>query len=144
MTKTYESLWHNPETGIDLIVARGSKDYVISCAQMSQFVPYTIREYQTPENITEDYRAWRKENANKKPNRVIVKMHWEDGENTEKGYQVDTIGIVPKSRIGNTETIKDDCWILYYTTGLKGLLELMKPNNGSDFVVDEVLEFYKV
>ncbi len=144
MTKTFESLWHNPDTGIDLIVARGdSEEYVRKVAQMSQFVPYTIREYQTPENIHTDYREWRKENGNKKPNRVIVKMHWEDGNNTDKGYQVDTIGIVPKSRIGNTETIGDDCWILYYVSSLKDLLELMKPGNGSDFIIDEVLEFYK-
>ncbi len=139
MTKTYEANWHNPETGIDLIIARGSKDYVISCAQMSQFVPYTIREYQTPENITEDYRAWRKENANKKPNRVIVKMHWEDEK--PEDWKVDTISLNGFLNISNPP--KDDAVILFYASGLKGLLELMKPNNGSDFVVDEVLEFYK-
>lgn len=38
---------------------------------------------------------------------------------------------------------KDDAVILFYVSGLKGLLDLMKPNNGSDFIVDEVLEFYK-
>lgn len=140
MTKTYESIWHNPETGIDILVARGSKDYVTSCAQMSQFVPFTIREYQTPEDIRTDYREWRKENGNQKPNRVIVKMHWEDGDNTEKGYQVDTICL--KEYKGDTYP-GDDCWLLYYVSGLNGLLELMKPGNGSDFVVDEVLEFYK-
>lgn len=140
MTKTYEANWHNPETGIDIIVARGSKDYVTKCAQMSQFVPFTIREYQTPENIRADYREWRKENRNQKPNRAIVKMHWEDGDNTEKGYQIDTICL--KEYKGDTYP-SDDCWLLYYVSGLKGLLELMKPNNGSDFVVDEVLEFYK-
>ena len=140
MTKTYEANWHNPETGIDIIVARGSKDYVTKCAQMSQFVPFTIREYQTPEDIRTDYRDWRNENRNRKPNRVIVKMRWED--EPEKQL-VDTIGIIPQSKIGNTENIPGDAIILYYVSGLKGLLELMKPNNGSDFVVDEVLEFYK-
>ena len=140
MTKTYEANWHNPETGIDIIVARGSKDYVTKCAQMSQFVPFTIREYQTPEDIRTDYRDWRNENRNRKPNRVIVKMHWED--EPEKQL-VDTIGIIPQSKIGDTGNIPGDALILYYISGLKGLLELMKPNNGSDFVVDEVLEFYK-
>lgn len=143
MTKTYEANWHNPETGIDILVARGSKDYVTKCAQMSQFVPFTIREYQTPENIRTDYREWRKENQNRKPNRVIVKMHWEDDENTEKDYQIDTIGIIPQSKIGNTENIPGDALILYYVSSLEELIGLMKPGNGSDFIVDEVLEFYK-
>lgn len=143
MTKTYEANWHNPETGIDIIVARGSKDYVTKCAQMSQFVPFTIREYQTPEDIRTDYREWRKENQNQKPNRVIVKMHWEDDENTEKGYQIGTIGIIPQSKIGNTENIPGDALILYYISSLEELIGLMKPGNGSDFIVDEVLEFYK-
>ena len=140
MRTTFESTWHNPETGMDIIIARGTRDYVIRCAQMSQFVPYQVREYQTPEDIKEDYRDWRKENQNRKPNRAIVKMHWEDGDNTEKGYQIDTICL--KEYKGDFYPA-DDCWLLYYVSGLKGLLELMKPNNGSDFVVDEVLEFYK-
>jgi hypothetical protein len=141
MSKTYESLWHNPETGVDIIIARGSNEkYVRSVAQMSQFVPYTIREYQTEDNIREMYREWRKDNGNKKPNRVIVKMHWEDGDNTEKGYQVDTIAL---QKYQDENYPGDDCWILYYVSSLKGLCELMKPDNGSDFVVDEVLEFYK-
>lgn len=139
MNKTYESIYHNPDTGVDMIVARGSKDYVISCAQMSQFVPFTIREYQTPEDIRADYREWRKENGNKKPNRVIVKMHWEDEK--PEDWKVDTISLNGFINISNPP--KDDAVILFYTSGLKGLLDLMKPNNGSDFVVDEVLEFYK-
>ena len=91
--------------------------------------------------IVEMYRDWRKENGNKKPNRAIVKMHWEDGDNTEKGYQVDTISLNGFVNISNPP--KDDAVILFYASGLKGLLELMKPGNGSDFIVDEVLEFYK-
>lgn len=139
MNKTYESIYRY-EDGREIIIARGSKDYVENIAQMSQFVPYTIREFQTPENIRADYRDWRNENRNRKPNRVIVKMHWED--EPEKQL-VDTIGIIPQSKIGNTENIPGDAIILYYVSGMEGLLELMKPNNGSDFVVDEVLEFYK-
>ncbi len=145
MNKTYESLWHNPETGIDIIVARGSsKEYVTRIAQQTQFVPFTIREYQTEDDIKEMYREWRKENGNKKPNRAVVKMHWEDGDNTEKDYQIDTIGVIPQNKIGNTENIPGDAIILYYVSSFRGLLDLMKPNNGSDFIVDEVLEFYKI
>lgn len=86
------------------------------------------------------YRSWRKENQNQKPNRVIVRMHWED---EPERQLVDTIGIVPLKVIGFTENIPGDALILYYISSLKGLLELTKPNNGSDFVVDEVCEFYK-
>ncbi len=93
--------------------------------------------------IVEMYRDWRKENGNRKPNRAIVRMRWEDGDNTEKGYQVDTIAIVPKSRLTEGEENPDDIAILYYVSSLEGLLDLTRPNNGSDFIVDEVLEFYK-
>ena len=140
MNKTYESIYRF-EDGREILIARGSKDYVISCAQMSQFVPYTIREFQTPENIRADYRDWRKDNNNRKPNRVIVKMHWED---EPENQLVDTIGVVPARKIGETENEPDDAMILYYVSSFQGLLDLMKSNNGSDFIVDEVLEFYKV
>lgn len=139
MSKTYESIYQF-EDGREIIIARGSKDYVKSCAQMSQFVPYTIREFQTPENIRADYRDWRKENNNRKPNRVIVKMHWEDEK--PEDWKVDTISLNGFLNISNPP--KDDAVILFYASGLKGLLDLMKPNNGSDFIVDEVLEFYKI
>ena len=91
-------------------------------------------------NIQNLYRSWRKENQNQKPNRVIVRMHWED---EPERQLVDTIGIVPLKVIGFTENIPGDALILYYISSLKGLLELTKSNNGSDFVVDEVCEFYK-
>lgn len=94
-------------------------------------------------DIIQMYRQFRKENGNRKPNRVIVKMRWEDGNNTEKGYQIDTIGIVPKRKLGEWLEPADDFEILYYVSSLKGLLELTAPDNGSDFIVDEVLEFYK-
>lgn len=77
--------------------------------------------------ILEMYRNWRKE----------------DGDSTEKGYQVDTIAIVPKSRLTECEENPDDIAILYYVSSIQDLLDLMKPGNGSDFIVDEVLEFYK-
>jgi hypothetical protein len=93
--------------------------------------------------VVEMYRSWRKENNNRKPNRVIVKMHWEDDDNTEKGYQVDTIGIVPKRKLDEWLEPAYDFLILYYVSSIKSLLDLMQPGNGSDFIVDEVLEFYK-
>jgi hypothetical protein len=139
MSKTYESIYKF-EDGREIIIARGSKDYVKSCAQMSQFVPYTIREFQTPENVRADYRDWRKGNNNRKPNRVIVKMRWEDGDNTEKGYQIDTIGIAPE----NYWIDHDNAAILFWVSTIQGLIDLMQPGNGSDFIVDEVLEFYKI
>jgi len=135
MSKTYESIYQF-EDGREIIIARGSKDYVKSCAQMSQFVPYTIREFQTPENIRADYRDWRKDNNNRKPNRVIVKMHWED--EPEKQL-VDTIGIAPE----NYWIDHDNAAILFWISTIPGLIDLMQPGNGSDFIVDEVLEFYK-
>lgn len=97
----------------------------------------------TKKAVKDLFREWRKENGNKKPNRVIVKMHWEDGNNTDKGYQVDTIGIVPKRKLGEWLEPADDFQILFYVSGIQELLELMKPGNGSDFIIDEVLEFYK-
>jgi len=90
-------------------------------------------------DIIRMYREWRKANGNRKPNRVIVKMHWEDDDNTEKGYQVDTIGI----ESWQNWTKQDDAYILWYCRSLKGLLALTEPDNGSDFIVTEVLEFYK-
>ena len=86
------------------------------------------------------FRAWRKENGNQFPNRAIVKMAWDDGDNTDKGYQVDTIAL----ESGDEPYPGDDAWILFYAgRGVKGLLDLMTPDNGSDFTVLEVLEFYK-
>jgi len=90
--------------------------------------------------IIQMYRDWRKANGNQKPDRAIVKMYWEDGDNTEKGYQVDTIHLrqCPDDRLPS-----DDALILFYVSGLSGLFSLMKPDNGSEFVITEVLEFYK-
>lgn len=90
-------------------------------------------------DIIQMYRNWRKENGNKKPNRVIVKMFWEDGDNTEKGYQIDTIGIAPEYWWID----HDNGMILFWVSTLDGLWELTKPDNGSDFVVQEILEFYR-
>ena len=85
--------------------------------------------------ITELYRRWRELNGNKKPDRVVVKMYWE-GEKDVK--LTDTIAL----KTYDVE-VKDDDNILFYAGGLKGLLELTKPNNGSDFVVTDALSFYK-
>lgn len=138
--KTFESRWHNPVTGVDIVVARGdSEEYVRKMAQMAQFIPYEIVEYQTEDNVREMYRDWRKANGNQKPNRVVVRMKWDDEDNT----LVDTVAILPQRLIGWTEQTPDDCWIVYYVSSLKELLSLTKPGNGSDFTVLEVLEFWK-
>lgn len=92
--------------------------------------------------IVEMYRNWRKDNNNRKPNRVIVKMHWEDEE--PGNTHVDTIAIVPKRKLDEWLEPAYDFQMLYYVSSINSLLDLMKPNNGSDFVVDEVLEFYKM
>jgi len=87
--------------------------------------------------VIQMYRDWRKANGNQKPNRVVVKMFWEDTPDT---VLVDTIGLEPESYW----TAHDDASILWYSSSLDGLLELTKPDNGSDFIVTEVLEFYKM
>ena len=95
----------------------------------------------TKKQVKDLYRQWRKENGNQMPNRAIVKMRWEDDDNTDKGYQVDTIAL---ESCDDEPYPQDDAYILFYAgRGIKGLLDLMTPNNGSDFVVLEVLEFYK-
>ena len=86
------------------------------------------------------YREWRKANGNKKPNRVIVRMHWED---EPENSLVDTIGIVRFKKIGDTCEVPGDWSILFYASSLDGLWKLTKPMNGSDFVVEKVLEFYR-
>ena len=96
----------------------------------------------TKKQVIALYREWRKENNNQKPNRVIVKVHWEDEE--PGNILVDTIAIVPFEKIGETEDLPGDALILYYVSTLDGLFALMEPDNGSDFIVDEVLEFYKM
>ena len=85
--------------------------------------------------ITELYRRWRELHGNKKPDRVVVKMYWE-GEKDVK--LTDTIALKTYD-----VDVEDDGDILFYAGGLKGLLELTKPNNGSDFVVTDALSFYK-
>ena len=91
------------------------------------------------QDIQRLYQDWRKENNNQRPNRAIVRMYWEDeGPAFDK---VDTISL--QTYDIDTDIPGDDCWILWYAGGMKGLYQLLKPGNGSDFVVTEVLEFYK-
>ena len=88
----------------------------------------------TQKAIKEMYRAFRAEYKNRKPNRALVQMYWED--ETPEDLRVDTIALTPVP-------FDDDDEILFYASGLKGLLDLTKPNNGSDFVVTKVLQFYR-
>lgn len=86
--------------------------------------------------ITELYRSWRKRYKNHRPDRAVVRMYWED-ENPNDTHR-DIIALKPFDTGTN-----DDDGILFHANGLKGLLELTKPDNGSDFVVTEVLGFYR-
>lgn len=88
----------------------------------------------TRNGIYSAYRKWRADNGNKKPNRVVVKMRWED----EEEERVDTIALQTFDF-----NVKDDDYILFYAP-LNGLYALTKPNNGSDFILLDILEFYKI
>ena len=90
----------------------------------------------TKKRITEMYRAWRKQYRNHRPNRAIVRMYWED-EGVEETH-TDTIALQHYDI-----NVKDDESILFYAGNLKGLLDLTRPDNGSDFVVTEIIQFYR-
>lgn len=85
--------------------------------------------------VIQMYRDWRKANCNRKPNRAIVKMYWED--ETHYDTCIDRVALETFD-VGT----KDDALVLFYASGLKGLISLMNPDNGSDFVIVEVLEFF--
>lgn len=93
----------------------------------------------TRERITEMYREWRKKYRNHRPNRAIVKLYWED--EGPAFPRTDTISLKVYDTI--MDVPNDDESLLWYSGGLKGLLSLTKPNNGSDFVVTEVVQFYR-
>ena len=94
----------------------------------------------TKEEVEALYREWREENGDRRPNRASVKMAWEDGDNTGKGYQEDIIAIKEGHEGINTG---DDITVLYFVPSLQGLIGLMEPGNGSGFVVLEVLGFWE-
>ena len=88
----------------------------------------------TQKEITNLYRQWRKENGNKRPNRVDVLIQWDDDDVT----CLATIGL----DLVNCATDKDDLELVWYTRA-RWLHQLRQPDNGSDFVLKEILEFYK-
>lgn len=92
----------------------------------------------TKKDIILKYRAWRKEHNNQKPNRVYVKMYWEDDE--IENWHYDTLGIenMYKPNFNNDERV------LYYSKTLEHIWELTQKNNGSDFIVLDVISFDKV
>lgn len=69
------------------------------------------------------------------PRYAEVKMYWED--ESPDNLHSDTIALSKYD-----VDVDDDDAILFYAGGVEGLIELMKKNNGSDFVVTEVLDFY--
>ena len=87
--------------------------------------------------IKELYRAWRKQYKNHRPDRAVVRMYWEDEGKSEQ--RTDIVAL----KTFDIDTPPDDNEIFYYASGLKGLLQLTEPNNGSDFVITEVLQFYR-
>ena len=87
--------------------------------------------------ITELYRSWRKQHENHRPDRAVVSMYWEDEGESEQ--RTDIVAL----KTFDIDTPPDENEVLFYASGLKGLLELTKPDNGSDFVVTEVLQFYR-
>lgn len=91
----------------------------------------------TKKEITELYRSWRKQYKNHRPNRAVVRMYWEDDWKGE--LHTDIVALTHSDII----TPPDDSEILFYAGSLKGLLQLTELNNGSDFVVTEVLQFYR-
>lgn len=91
----------------------------------------------TKKEITELYRKWRKQYRNHRPNRAVIRMYWED-----EGVEEQRTDIVALKH-SDINLPPDDGEILYYAGNLKGLLQLTEPNNGSDFVITEVLQFYR-
>ena len=92
----------------------------------------------TKKQIKELYRSWRKQHENHRPDRAVVRMYWED-----EGAEEQRTDIVALKHSDIVNLPPDDNEILFYAGNLKGLLQLTEPNNGSDFVVTEVLQFYR-
>lgn len=88
--------------------------------------------------IYRKYRAWRKEHNNQKPNRVYVKMYWED--ESVENWHYDTLGIEDMYKLN----FNDDERVLWYARNLTDLYNLSLKNNGSDFVVIDIVSFDKV
>lgn len=97
---------------------------------------------QTRKQINKMYRDWRRAHGNQKPNRVIVRIIWEDdyyeGDDTTS---VATMGLKPDPWFTNPDA--DDPNLVWYAGTLDDLWEMRKLGNGSDFVVVKVLEFWK-
>lgn len=82
--------------------------------------------------IRNTYDKWVEETGYE-PKSALVRMYWED--EMPEDLRVDTIALSTY----DIDTEDED--VLFYASGIDGLLELTEPGNGSDFVVTEVLEF---
>ena len=93
------------------------------------------------EGIADRYNKW-VEKYGVAPNRVIVKMAWEDGDNTEKGWQKDVIAL--DSYEGEEYPADDEEVLFYAGEGYEGLTDLLREGNGSDFILIDIIDFYRV
>ena len=94
----------------------------------------------TKAQIQKMYRDWRKANGNKKPNRVVVRVIWQD--DYDKGDETTHVGTLGIEDM-NALKFVDNPAILWYIRTLESLWKLRNTDNGSDFIVVDVLEFYK-
>ena len=86
--------------------------------------------------IINKYREWRSQYRNHRPDRAIVRMKWDD-EDEERN------DLICLKMFDCDKFPSDDDYILYYVSGLRGLLSLTEEGNGSGFVVKGVEQFYK-
>lgn len=94
--------------------------------------------------VIDMYRAWRKAHNNQKPNRVYVRMCWEDEiENDVIDDEIVHNDIIGIENMNNLHFVDDDM-VLFYAHSLGNLFQLMKRDNGSDFIVLDVTDFDKV
>ena len=89
----------------------------------------------TEKEVIDLYVKYQVENNMQLPKYAEVKMYWED----DGPYEIHTDAIALYSFDADTE---EDGWILWYAGGIEGLLDLMKKDNGSDFVVTDIIGFY--
>ena len=89
----------------------------------------------TEKEVIDLYVKYQTDNNMQLPKYAEVKMYWEDDGPDE--IHSDVIALHKY----DIDTDDDDA-ILFYADGVEGMLHLMEKNNGSDFVVTDVIGFY--